>query len=221
MRDHRGIQALSLAVTALGAAALVAFAASRNVPPSDDTVLAEEVGRAVAAETLSLVGGQGRVVVFARDTSEFAQPAADAALGAFRRSLADAGREVAATRLIAEDPLRPLRVPEGDVFDVLRKSKTGDVLVSFLGPALLSEEQRAALGSSPHASVVAFCPGAIPAVMDLRRLSEMGLLHGAVVARTRVAATPTAPSGKAAFETQYRRADGKSLRDGSFTEAGR
>jgi hypothetical protein len=57
--------------------------------------------------------------------------------------------------------------------------------------------------------------------MDLRQLSEMGLLHGAVVARTRFAATPTAPSGKADFEAQYRRADGKSLRDGSFTEAAR
>ena len=221
MRNHRGIQAVSIAVITAGAAAMVLFAASRNVTPSDDAVLSEEVGRALSAETLARLGGQGRIVVFARDTSEFPQPAADAALDAFRRSLAESGHVVAATRLIAEDPLRPLRVPEGDVFDVLRKSKAGDVVVSFLGPALLSEDQRGALGTTGHAAVVAFCPGAIPAVMDLRRLAGMGLLHGAVVARSRVApATPT-PSGKAAFEAQYLRVDEKALLGGIPAEASR
>lgn len=221
MRDHRGIQAVSLLATAAGAAAMILFALSRNVAPSDDAVPAAEIGRALAAETLSRVAPGGRVVVFARDTSEFPQPSADLALSAFRRALAEAGHAEATLRPVAEDPLRPLRVPEGDVFDVLRRSKAGDVVVSFLGPALLSEEQQAALGSAPHASVVAFCPGAIPAVMDLRRIAGMGLLHGAVLARTPVPATAKPSGGRPAFDTLYRRADAKSLLEGTFMETAR
>lgn len=221
MRDHRGIQAVSLLATAAGAAAMVLFAVSRNVAPSDDAVPAAEIGRALAAETLSRVAPGGRVVVFARDTSEFPQPSADLALSAFRGALAEAGHAEAALRLVAEDPLRPLRVPEGDVFDVLRRSKPGDVVVSFLGPALLSEEQRNALGDGPRASVVAFCPGAIPAVMDLRRIAGMGLLHGAVLARTPVPATGKPSDRRPAFDTLYRRADAKSLLEGTFLETAR
>jgi hypothetical protein len=95
------------------------------------------------------------------------------------------------------------------------------VVVSFLGPALLSEEQQAALGSGPHGSVVAFCPGAIPAVMDLRRIAGMGLLHGAVLARTPVPTTAKPSGERPAFDTLYRRADAKSLLEGTFMETAR
>jgi hypothetical protein len=104
------------------------------------------------------------------------------------------------------------------VFDVLRRSKPGDVVVSFLGPALLSEEQRNALGHGPRASVVAFCPGAIPTVLDLRRIAGMGLLHGAVLARTPVPSSGSPPGGSPGFDTLYRRADAKSLLEGTFME---
>lgn len=211
MRDHRGIQAAAAFVAAACVGAMAAFALSRNVAPPEDPGLHREVGRAVAAEALRFHRDGGRITVFARDTSEFPQPAVDHALAGLQAALAEAGRPAPTVRRIAEDPLRPIRVPEGDVFDLLRKSRSGDVVVSFLGPAVLGEEQRQALGATPHAAVVAFCPGAIPETLDLARLASMGLLHGAVLSRSPSAnaanASPaSAPTGKAAFEARYRKA---------------
>lgn len=214
MRDHRGIQAAAAFVAAASAGAMFAFALSRNVAPAEDPALHREVGRALAAEALRLHRDGGRITVFARDTSEFPQPAVDHALAGFREAVAEAGRPEPAWRRIAEDPLRPIRVPEGDLFELLRKSKPGDVVVSFLGPAVLGEDQRRDLGNGPHGSVVAFCPGAIPETLDLARLASMGLLHGAVLSRNDVGRTGDAsPSlkGKAAYEAHYRKATAADL----------
>jgi hypothetical protein len=150
------------------------------------------------------------VVVFARDTSEFEQPATDMALRSFTTEMQKAGHPVTDLRLVAEDPLRPIHVPEGDLFDVLRKSSKGDVVVSLMGPVLLAEDQRLALGT-PKASVIAFCPGSSAEVLDPAQLSSMGLLHGGVLALP--ASNDPKQSAKTPdrFEALYRRMDSKAL----------
>jgi hypothetical protein len=120
------------------------------------------------------------------------------------------GHPVTDLRLVAEDPLRPIHVPEGDVFDVLRKSSKGDVVVSLMGPALLTEDQRLALGT-PKASVIAFCPGSSAEVLDPAQLASMGLLHGGVLALP-PSNDPKQPNKTPdSFEALYRRMDSKAL----------
>jgi hypothetical protein len=94
------------------------------------------------------------------------------------------------------------------LFDVLRKSNKGDVVVSLMGPVLLAEDQRLALGT-PKASVIAFCPGSSAEVMDPAQLTTMGLLHGGVLALS-PASNPKQPTHiPDSFEALYRRMDSK------------
>lgn len=162
--------------------------------PAEDTAIARRVGREMAKETLRLRKGPGRLVVWARDTSEFPQPSVEAALGAFLDDLADAQVKPDVLRRLPVDPLRQVQVPPGDFVELLRRGKDGDVIVSFMGPPLLGPEAMAAVGA-PRAKVVAFCPGYVPRYVDLRMLARQGLVHGGVVARVDAAGET--------FEGQY------------------
>lgn len=213
MRDHRGIQALAIGICASSVVIASWAQGWIGVDPRPDGTLHQQIGQALAQEALAHAGSGGRVVVFARDTSEFAQPAADMALRSFTNEMRRAGHPVTDLRRIAEDPLRPIHVPEGDLFEVLRKSRKGDVVVSFLGPGVLAGEQRIALGT-PQAAVIAFCPGSSAEIMDPAQLSAMGLLHGGVVA-VPAGSVPEAP-GKVpdTFGALYRRMDPRAREPG-------
>jgi hypothetical protein len=84
--------------------------------------------------------------------------------------------------LVQTDPLRPVDVPPGDFFELIRKSPSGHVIVSLLGPPVLTEEQRNKLGRVLP-KVVALCSGSLAETVDLRQLFNAGLLHAAVISR--------------------------------------
>lgn len=210
MRDHRGIQALAIGTCTISVVIASWVLGWIDVAPRPSGTLHQKIGQALAQEALAHAGSGGRVVVFARDTSEFEQPAMDLALRSFTAEMQKAGHPVTDLRLVAEDPLRPIHIPEGDLFDVLRKSSKGDVVVSLMGPALLAEDQRLALGT-PKASVIAFCPGSSAEIMDPAQLASMGLLHGGVLALS-PSSNPKQPNKTPdSFEVLYRRIDSKAL----------
>jgi hypothetical protein len=194
----------SLLFTALGAAAVAAVALVATyipLPPSAETAIPERIGREMAHETLRLRGGNGRVTVLVRDTAEFPQKAVDVALASFEAELGRNGAKADVVRKFQVDPLRMVQVPPGDFFELMRRAKAGEVLVSFMGPPLLSEEQRAALGTI-QPRVVAFCPGYLPRYINLPLMVERGLLHGGIVAR--------ADASGDRFESQYEKLAGGS-----------
>lgn len=185
---------LLFAAPAAAIAAAVLFVTWVPTLPHEDTSIASRIGHEMARETLRLRNGSGRILVLARDTSEFPQPAVESALGAFQSDLASASVRPDLLRRFAIDPLRVVQVPAGDFAEYLRRGKAGDVIVSFLGPPLLGEEQLSQLGTIlPR--VVAFCPGYLPRYLNLQLLRDRNLLHGGVVARVDAAGTT--------FEGQY------------------
>ena len=109
------------------------------------------------------------------------------------------------------DPLRPLQVPAGDLHELLRRGAVGDVIVSFMGAPLLSDEQRASLGGVKP-KVVAFCPGGIFGIQELKALAGQGLLHAAVVSRPAKAGASSATGpGREPFDALYERLDPAAL----------
>lgn len=180
MRNSSGIDILAgLCLT--GALAAIVFV-SREPSPGLDRALHAAIGRALAKETLSLLGPAGKITLISRDTETFRQPALEVLLKSFQREIRHAHGTIAKTELLQMDPLRPIDVPPGDFFELLRRCPPGDAIVSLLGPPFLTPEQRNKLGRI-QAKVVAFCPGPLSETMDLRELFNAGLLHSAIVIR--------------------------------------
>lgn len=151
-----------------------------RLPAPVDRKLHSEIGRALAAEASALLKPGGKVTVISRDTETFPQPSVDVLLKSFKRGMK--GDAEIANLLVQVDPLRPASVPPGDFFELLRKAKPEDVIVSLLGPPVLSDQQRFVLGGV-RPKVIALCNGAMSANLNLRSLFEAGLLHAAVVSR--------------------------------------
>jgi len=188
-------------------AALVTLLISQTgMPPRVDRKLHEDLGQALAQEALKLLGPTGKVTVITRDTGSFPQPATDLSLASFTRAIGKAGATLKAVQALQEDPLRPVQVPPGDFFELIRRGATGDVLVSFMGPPLLLPEQRAVLGEiKPW--IVAFCSGSQPEQLNLRLLAEQNLLHAAVLSRPFRKLVP----GRESFADLYVRAEAAEL----------
>ena len=143
-----------------------------------------------------------RLIVIARAKEPFQVPAAAAQLDAFLRAIEKAGKNVTTTRLLKVDPLRVTSVPPGDFFDLMRQAGSNDVIVSFLGPPLLNDEQVSRLaGKRPR--ILALCSGAMPLQVDLRKMFERQLLLTAVISRTNAPARSTAGSAQAAFDQMF------------------
>lgn len=162
-------------------------------PPPPNAALHEALGAVLAHQALGLLGPGGRLILVARDTTEIEAPAARIQVRAFEATCQRAGRPVALRRLIRVDPLRPVAVPPGDFFELLRKTSTNDVVVSFMGPPALTGAQAARLPRA-HARVVALCTGPIPNQVDLRRLFAQDLLHVAVLDRREAMVTALRPT---------------------------
>jgi len=136
----------------------------------------------MARQAMNLLQPGGQIIVITRDTAAFKNPASDLQLTSFNNTLRSA--HVAVGRLLAlqVDPLRPVEVPPGDFFELIRSATKGSVIVSFMGPPQLTEAQRRQLGEVKPA-IVAFCSGSLPERVDLRTLFDQELLHAAVVSR--------------------------------------
>jgi hypothetical protein len=151
-------------------------------------------------ECLKLLKPGGKITIIARDTEVFPQPAMVLARQSLEKDIHRAGAEVRSTLAVQLDPIRPSAVPSGDYYELLRRLPEGDVIVSLLGPPLLSEEHREKLGR-PRARVVALCAPAT----DTEALFASGLLQVAVVNK------PSATSQARSFDQLYAvlRAGGK------------
>ena len=171
-------------------------------PPAIDRPLHKKVGEVLAAEAIKLVEPGARLIVIARAKEPFQVPAAAAQVDAFLLAIEKAGKNVSATRLLTVDPLRVTSVPPGDFFDLMRQARSNDVIVSFLGPPLLNDEQVSRLaGKRPR--ILALCSGAMPLQVDLRQMFERQLLLTAVISRTNAPAQSTAKDAQAAFDQMF------------------
>jgi len=142
--------------------------------------------------------------VITRDTASFKHPETELQVRSFTKAVTAAHATITATQSLQVDPLRPIEVPPGDFFEWIRKTPAGSVIVSFMGPPLLTEAQIVQLGEiKPR--IVAFCPGILVEQVDLRRLFERNLLHSAVISRRdrpKVAARPKDTQGW--FDASFR-----------------
>jgi hypothetical protein len=140
------------------------------------------LGRTLASEALKLGGPGARVVVIARDTEFYRNPAADEQLKALMDAVVKGGGTVSLASRLKVDPLRVTSVPPGDFLQILKKAAEKDVVVSLLGPPVLTREQAAAL-QGKALKVIAVCTGNLPRQLDLKQLFEQGILKAAVVSK--------------------------------------
>ena len=199
MAHKKVINWLAGAVIVAAAAWLYVFFNPR--PPAIDSELHKKVGEVLAAEAIKLLEPGGRLTVIARAKEPFKVPAAAAQLDAFLRSIKNSGKSVSATRHLKVDPLRIASVPPGDFLELMRQSGSNDVIVSFLGPPLIGDDQLGKLGAK-RPRVVALCSGAMPVQVDLRKMFERQLLATAVISRTNAPAQPA--NGQDAFEQMFK-----------------
>ena len=174
---------IAAGLVTLSAWATLWFVTPGGVGPSFNPRPHEASGWVLGQQALSLLKPGGPVVVIARDTAAFKNPASDVQLASLKKTLRAAGVSVTKLQALQVDPLRPVEVPPGDFFELIRKTPKGGVIVSLMGPPVLNETQRKQLGEiKPR--IVAFCSGSSPENVDLRSLLEQGLLQAAVVSRT-------------------------------------
>lgn len=165
------------------------------------------IGKLMARKCLSLLGPGGKVHLIVRDTKAFEQPAADQQETAFEHEIKSSGSSVDSVVRLQLDPLRPLEIPPGDLFELMRKASPASVIVSFMGPPFLSADQIRRLGPV-HCKVVAFCPGEIYKQTNLRGLFEAGLLHAAIVGKP---PSKSVPSTSRNLESFYSSIDSGNL----------
>src|SRR5687767_7849330 len=189
MRNRRSTEIITLLSSA--AALVTLFLSSCELPPRTDRKLHASIGKALAKEALRLLGTGGQITVITRDTEAFPQPALDILLASFERAVRREDVIIAEVQSVQADPLRLVDVPPGDFYELIRRSKSGYVIVSLLGPPLLTADQQNKLGRV-QPRIVAFCSGTVAETVDLRKLFQAGLLHAAIVNRP---ASPLAPSG--------------------------
>jgi phosphoribosylaminoimidazole carboxylase (NCAIR synthetase) len=130
----------------MAAAAVTLFLSCWEFRPRIDRTMHAAIGKALAREAISLSQPVSQITLITRDTEEFPQPALDVLLASFKREVRRAQIKIAAMQLVQADPLRPLDVPPGDFFELLRRSPAEHIIVSLLGPPLLTGEQRSRLG---------------------------------------------------------------------------
>jgi len=201
MTNSRIINAL--AVATLVAAGWWLCDSLQPQPPAVDRRPHLAAGEALAAEAVRLLTPGAKLTVIARAATPFQVPASAAQLEGFQRALKKNGTPIAALREYQLDPLRPVSVPPGDFFELMRRGQDNDVIVSFLGPPVLDGGQLAKLGAK-RPRVLAMCSGAMPQQVDLQRLFDQQLLWAAVVSRNDAPVRKTARSGQQAFDQMFR-----------------
>lgn len=196
-------------VPVLLASAVWLYFTFNPIPPAPDLHVHRALGTTVAQQASKAANG-GRVIVFAPDITIFKSPAARAEIQAFYETAKAANLNIASTNLIKLDPLRPLRVPSGDFLAALRKYSEKDVIVSFMGPPLLTADQRQKLPQK-WPKVVAACTGGASQQLPIRQMFESGLIHCAVISHP--SAPGSAPAGGDVFARFYRVITAETLAD--------
>ena len=150
--------------------------------PALDRRPRQAAGDRLAREAVRRLEPGARLIVLARDSKPSKVEANEVQMDAFLGALKKAGQSVAVTHRLRLDPLRPPAVTAGDFIALLKSGQENDVIVSFLGPPVLSDEQAAAL-SGQRPQVIALCPRGSAEVFDLKRPFQQKLLAGAAVLR--------------------------------------
>jgi hypothetical protein len=187
MRDRRSVDVSALAVCLIASAA-AAFALWYS-PPKVDSALYAAMGRSLAEEAVRILPSGGKIIIITRDTTTYRQPAMEISLKEFENVAQKSGASIS-PHPVQLDPLRPVEVPPGDFYEAIRRSKTNDVIVSFLGPPILEPEQQAKLEGSKR-RIIALCTGTMAEQANLADLSARGLLQAALVNRTATKAPST------------------------------
>src|SRR5437868_758839 len=138
MRNSPIIDCLSIA--GLLAALAILLSGFWPITPRPNRRLHESIGVALAKQALPLLAPGGQVIIMTRDTDAFRQPALDILLTAFEKEALRASVKIAAIQRTQLDALRPIEVPGGDLYERIRRTPPGHVIVSLLGPPLLSED---------------------------------------------------------------------------------
>lgn len=174
---------IKIAVSLVLMLAAVALLASRYYHPTPKIEARPHaaVGEALAERVVQF-GGKGRVVLVAPDTSGGKFPGAAAQLKAFHAALRRVNLTVTLTNVVKIDPNRVLRAPPGDFADLLKKFTDADVVVSLLGPPVLSGDQKARI-SEKHPKIIAVCAGDMPRQVNLKTIFAEQFLHAAIISR--------------------------------------
>jgi hypothetical protein len=187
-------------LAAVGALAVLLLS-TWELPPRTPATIHEAIGKALVKEALSLVGSGGQIIVISRDTEAFPQPAAKILFETVEREIRKANIPISVPQQISVDPLRPVQVPPGDFFELIRKAPAGSVILSLLGPPLLSDEQRSQLGSIKP-KIVAFCSAVSPD--KVHTLFNEQLLHAAVIQRAPgMRSSPRSTTADESFDQLY------------------
>ena len=181
MRDNKVIQVVAVVFT-VSALATMMIIERGGFGPSINSSLHRAVGAEIARQTLSQLKPGGQIMVITRDPAMFPNPATDLLLEGFQRELRQAHTSISTLQQLQVDPLRLIAVPSGDFQRWIHHATDKDVIVSFVGPPVLTTAQLKELGKIEPA-IVAFCPGNWPDQMDFRRLFEQGLLSTAIVSQ--------------------------------------
>jgi len=200
---NRPVVAAAAGVVLVGSLAALAWTWA-GAPAPGPGPIQDAVGEALGRQVLKQLGSGGRMIVLMRDTAVYPQPAADRVLAALDHTVRGGGGPAPEVQTFEVDPLRPAQVPPGDFLEQIRRARTGDVLVSLMGPPLLSDEQRAQLPAVPAPRIVVLCAGPFPDAAAVRSLAQQHLLHAAVMDRPDGgAAVPPARRGREAFDDCY------------------
>jgi hypothetical protein len=192
MRGSTVIRILAAAIV-VGAWVAIYAALHGGLGPRINSEPHEATGRLMAQQALANLKPGGQITVFARATAAFKNPATDIQLASFRKVVGQAHATIRAVHALPVDPLRPLEVPSSDFYEVIKNTPKGSVIVSFMGPPVLTPSQRTRLGEIQPA-IVAFCSGNLPAIVDLPSLFQQGLLHAAIIEQ-RESLSASSPAG--------------------------
>lgn len=162
----------------------------------------EAIGQVAAEEALKLVGSGGRITLILRDTQTAKSPATDTQLRALSDTLAKQHLRINITNSMKVDPLRVPSVPPGDFLQILKRGAEGDVIISLLGPPVLTDQQSAKLDAKGP-KVIAMCSGAAARQVDVRALFQRNLLSVAIVNRAAPSVPAPGDSPRAVFDRQY------------------
>lgn len=201
MRDNKIIAALA-GVAIAGAWGASYFLAHGGAGPGINPEPHKAAGYVLAQQALGLLKPGGEIKVIARDTSTFKNPASDILLESFRKTIEQGHASIGGLERLQVDPLRPVEVPAGDFFELIRKTPKGSVIVSLMGPPFLSETQRRQLAEI-NPAIVAFCSGSLAEQADLHGLFEEGLLQAAVVSRHSPLAAASPPTDRRGWFDQW------------------
>jgi hypothetical protein len=202
MHNHWLISSTAVLVS-VGAGAALYLSTQGGWPPRLNPTLPQTVGQELAKLALQAAQPKSPITVITRNTTAYPNPALDFQLAGFNQVLRKAKASPPVMHTLQVDPLRPVEVPSGDFFELIRNAPTGSVLVSFMGPPVLTAKHQQMLRQIKP-SVIAFSLGNAAEQVDWRSLFHTGLLRAAVVGRRSPALAGIRPAdGPGLFRTSF------------------